>query len=179
MEKKSAKRKHIRRRLKRYAAAVAGAAIMAGVSLPGTPIVKAEAANKPWVPNPVKNEQALDKDAYNLRSQGWHEHKYDWPSPDENQGLYKDGKIYYRSDNSRYDRDDLGYVHYLNPVSAVRHVASFYGFDPDNDSFTLVSRSDNTATVQIIQNTTGKSFLVDLERTNDSHNAWQIVTIRG
>lgn len=185
MEKKSAKRRQLRRKFKRYAAAVAGAAVMAGVTLPGTTAVKAEAAVKPWVPNPVKLEQSLGKDydASRLRTNGWHEHKNDWPSADENEGWYKDGKIYYRSDNhrDRYDdRDNYGQVHYRNPVSAVQQVASLYGFDRYDDTFTLVARSDNTATVQIIKHDTGKRFLVDLERTYDhGHYEWRVVAVRG
>lgn len=184
MEKKSAKRKQLRRKFKRYAAAVAGAAVMAGVTLPGTTAVKAEAAVKPWVPNPVKLEQSLGKDydANRLRTNGWHEHKNDWPSADENEGWYKDGKIYYRSDNhrDRYDNHDkYGHVHYLNPVSAVQHAAPLYGFDRYHDSFSLISRSGNKATVQVIKNNTGKRYLVNLEKVYDGDNYdWVIVSVR-
>lgn len=180
MEKKSAKRRQLRRRFKRYAAAVAGAAVMAGMTLPGTTPVKAEAAVKPWVPNPVKHEQSVDKDYdySRLNSNGWHEHKYDWPSADDNQGWYKDGKIYYRSDRHD-DYDNYGQVHYLNPVSAVRYAAPLYGFDRYDDSFTLISRTGDQATVQVIKNTTGKRFLVYLEKTYDGHNYdWTIVSVR-
>ena len=60
MEKKLAKRKKTRRK---YAAALAGAAIMAGTSLHGIPVAGAAAANNPSIAPPVTTEQAalLDK----------------------------------------------------------------------------------------------------------------------
>lgn len=62
MEKSSTRRK-FRRKYKRYAAAVAGAAILTGAALPGVPVAKALAAENPYAPN-VKSEQttSIDKD---------------------------------------------------------------------------------------------------------------------
>ena len=34
-------------------------------------------------------------DRYDYRN-GWHRHDHSWPGPNENQALYKDGRIYYR-----------------------------------------------------------------------------------
>lgn len=179
MEKKLSKRKLLRRRYKRYAAAVAGAAIMAGVAVPGVPAIKAEAAERTVGQHPIKIEQAFNKDwdAARLRLNGWHEHKDDWPSADENQGWYKDGKIYYRSD--RNDRENYGHVHYLSsPVGVVQQLAPLYGFDRYDDTFLLLSRSGNTATVQVIKHDTGKRFLVGLERVYGGDYDWRIVSIR-
>lgn len=58
MEKKLARRKSLRRKYKRYAAVLAGAAIMAGTSLHGgIPFAKASAAENPSISPPVTTEQ--------------------------------------------------------------------------------------------------------------------------
>jgi hypothetical protein len=64
MEKKLAKRKMLRRKYKHYAAAFAGAAIMAGTSLHGIPMARAAAAAPPSTSSPVTTEQTtlLNKD---------------------------------------------------------------------------------------------------------------------
>lgn len=204
MERKSARRK-FRRKYKRYAAAVAGAAILTGVALPGIPVAKALAAENPFTPqnkteqttmidkdtqNPVKKlvaskewagkerttERTRDRDRDN---NGWHEHGHgSWPSADDNQGWYENGRIYYRSDNYRYnDYDRYSSVNYLsNAVEIMKANAAKYGFDRYNDSFTLLSQSGNTATIQITKNSTGQRFIVSLERNYDRD--WQIVAVR-
>lgn len=65
MNKLSTKRKQIRRKYKRYAAAVASAAILTGAVLPGIPAATALAAERPASPYPWQTEQLtqLDKDA--------------------------------------------------------------------------------------------------------------------
>jgi hypothetical protein len=57
MEKKLAKRKMLRRKYKHYAAAFAGAAIMAGATFHGIPVVRAAAADKPAASSPATTEQ--------------------------------------------------------------------------------------------------------------------------
>jgi hypothetical protein len=56
--------------------------------------------------------------------------------PNENQILYRDGKVYYRSDDYR-DRGYAGY--YSSPADYVRAHAAAYGLDSVRDSFTIVS----------------------------------------
>ncbi|WP_312560292.1 hypothetical protein [Anaerospora sp.] len=205
MEKTSTRRK-LRRKYKRYAAAVAGAAILTGAALPGVPVAKALAAENPYTPsNKTEQTTMIDKDTQKPvkkvvaekestkdrrdyrdswrdrdrdRNNGWHEHKYSWPSADENQGWYENGRIYYRSDNYRnYSSDRYGYSHYLSsPVDAVKASAANYGFSRYNDSFTTISQSTNSATVQVTKNSTGKRFLVNLER--DSNRDWHIISVR-
>jgi len=68
MEKKLAKRLKHRRKYKRYAAALAGAAIMAGTSLHGIPVARASAAENPSISPTVATAQTplIDKDANEL-----------------------------------------------------------------------------------------------------------------
>ncbi len=195
MERTPAQRKHrrqqLRRKYKRYAAAVAGAAILTGAALPGIPAAKALAAERPTNLPPLKSVQTaeLQKDARTSVSQvvaeklqlekrhrhkrGWHEHNHSWPGPDENQIRYENGRVYYRSDNHR-DRD---YVNYLSsPVDFVKDRAAMYGFDRYRDAFTLLSLSGNQAVVQVKKHDNGSLFNILLERDNDSN--WKIVDIR-
>ncbi len=177
MEKKSAKRK-LRRKYKRYAAAVASAAIITGAALPGIPASKALAAEKSPTSPPTRTEQttAVNKDAPKpgrLRN-GWHEHRHSWPGSDENQGWYENGRIYYRSD-SRDKYDDV-YYYSSDLVDFVKGHASAYGFDRYLDSFTLLSRSRTSATIQIKKHDTGQRFIVEL--TRNAYRDWEIVGVR-
>ncbi|MDR7866637.1 MAG: hypothetical protein RIN56_07420 [Sporomusaceae bacterium] len=195
MERTPAQRKHrrqqLRRKYKRYAAAVAGAAILTGAVLPGIPAAKALAADRPTNLSPLKTVQttALEKDSRTTVTQavaekvqlvkrhrlkrGWHEHNNSWPGPDENQIRYEDGRVYYRSDNNR-DRD---YVNYLSsPVDFVKDRAAMYGFDRYRDAFTLLSLSGNQAVVQVTKHDNGSLFNILLERDHDSN--WKIADIR-
>lgn len=190
MGKNSAKRKQLRRKYKRHAAALMGAAIMTGAAL-GIPVTKAMAAESPTTHPPIKTEQALKVTKEDLRppGKGWHQHKYSWPSADENQGWYEDGKIYYRSDSDRhdryrhdrYDRHRHDYLHeygyrFNNPVNYVKYNAAAYGFDSSRDTFTLLTANSKRALVEVRKNDTGKLFNVLLERTADRD--WNIVSVR-
>lgn len=62
-----------------------------------------------------------------------------------------------------------------NPVTIVKANAARYGFDAYRDSFTLLSKTTNKATVQV-HHAGGQTFKVDLERSGSS---WVITTIRG
>jgi hypothetical protein len=203
LERKSAKRKqlshHLRRKYKRYAAALAGAAIMTGAALPGIPV--AFAAESPSVPSSSATNYTaqLDKDTqtsvkkvyaernrhedrsrYEDRSRsydrgydrgGWHQHQHSWPSSDENQAWYQDGRIYYRSDSNHY-RSDYAYS-VSNPIDVVKNAASLYGFNRYTDSFTLLTRTSNRAVVEVIKKDTGKIFNMVLERSGN--NDWRVV----
>jgi len=202
MDKKSLKSKLLRRKYKRYAAAVAGAAIMAGAALPGLPIASAASAKSPLTsPTPIalksalfnkdsetpvkqvtaeKTEKTASKEKREKSSKppgrGWHEHNHSWPGSDENQGWYENGKIYYRSDNHRYN--SWSSANYLsNPIDYFKDYASNYGFDRYRDSFTLLSQSNNSATILIKKTTTGKQYIVELDR--DNYNSWEIAAVRG
>lgn len=179
MERKSSRHKFLRRKIKHYAATVAGAAagaaILTGAALPGVPAATALAAERPSVDQSnVKAAQVvkLDENSFKdyhkerpskekRRNYGWHEHRYSWPGPNENHVLYKDGRLYYRSDSSRYS--DYAYS-VSSPVDFVKDYASRYGFDRYRDSFTLVSQSSRSASVQVRQARTGRFFRVDLIR---------------
>lgn len=173
MDKKLGHRKSLRRKYKRYAAAIIGTAIMTGAALPGIPIFsKASAAEKPPSP-PIQKEQLAP-----LAKDGWHEHKHGWPSSGDNQAWYEDGHIYYLNDREghREHQHDRYSQNFSSPVDFVKAYATQYGFDPDRDSFTLIHQGRHKAVVQVINNATGQRFKVDLER-NDGD--WQIVVLRG
>ncbi|WP_378956558.1 hypothetical protein [Pelosinus sp. sgz500959] len=173
MEKKLAKRKSLRGKYKRYAAAIVGTAIMTGAALPGIPLFsKAFASENPTSP-PIKNEQ-MTKSARN----GWHQHKNDWPSSDDNQAWYENGHIYYLNDHNRYSEHQRdGYFQDVSsPVDFVKTYATQYGFDTLRDSFTLIHQGRYKATVQVINKATGQRFKLDLER---NYGDWQVVVIRG
>jgi hypothetical protein len=111
----------------------------------------------------------------------WHRHDRSWPSSNDNRGLYKDGKIYYSSDNNGYYNDYNNHYEYANyrtsPLTFAKDYASSYGFDASRDSFSLLSQSRNQATVQIIQHDTNQRFRVDLVRSQDG--GWNITGVRG
>ncbi|MBP2628869.1 MAG: hypothetical protein H6Q68_3580 [Firmicutes bacterium] len=188
MKKIIAKSKNLRHKYKRYAAVLAGAAIMAGTSLPGIPATKVAASEVPDTSPPITTEQVttVNNDQPNFVKQfianktnpikrlnrGWHEHIGGWPSSEDNQGWVENGHIYYRHDKDHSDE----YNNALSsPVEFVKEYASLYGFDPDNDIFTLLSESNGEATVQVVKSDTGQRFKVDLE----NHLDWRIVAIRG
>jgi hypothetical protein len=193
MDKKSLKSKLLRRKYKRYAAAVAGAAIMAGAALPGLPIVSAASAESPVTsPPPIALKSTLfnqdsEKPVKQVTAEkreksskppgrGWHEHNHSWPGSDENQGWVENGKIYYRSDN--YRNNSWSYANsWSSPISYFKDYAANYGFDRYRDSFTLLSQSNNSATILVKKTTTGKQYIVELDR--DSYHDWEIAAVRG
>jgi len=173
MGKNSVKRRQLRLKCKRHAAALMGAAIMTGAVLSGIPATKVLAAEAPSDPPPVKTEQALQHtEDSRPPGHGWHQHKYSWPSPDENQAWYQDGKIYYRSDNNRNE-----YAYASNsPADYVKDNAASYGFDSSLDSFSLLTVSHRKALVEVRKYETGKLYNVLLERT--SGHEWTIIDVR-
>ena len=113
------------------------------------------------------------------RGSDWHRHDRSWPSSNDNRGLYKDGKIYYSSDNNGYYNNYNNHYEYANyrtsPLTFAKDYASSYGFDASRDSFSLLSQSGNKATVQIIQHDTNQRFRVDLVRNSGD---WSIANVR-
>lgn len=175
-----AKRRQLRLKLKRRTAALMGTAIIAGAALAGIPTAKASAAEAVSNPHPVKTVQAQDVKELRPPGRGWHEHKYSWPSPDENQIWYQDGKVYYRSDNHRnyhdywyYDK----YAYYMNsPVDYLKDNAASYGFDSAHDSFSLLTVNSKRALVEVRKHDTGQLYNVLLERTDTRD--WIVVNVR-
>lgn len=185
MERKSVRRK-LRRKYKRYAAAVAGAAILSGAVLPGIPAAKALAAESPTPAPPTKIEQSVDNDAHKSMKQliaektkNMRESKHRGHGVDK-QTWYK---YYHRGNHDRYDhernvyRGDGVIVRSLSsPVDFVKARASYYGFDAARDTFTFLSLSTKTASVQVTKHDTGERFRVDLER--GYYRDWKIVAVR-
>ncbi|MCC5467234.1 hypothetical protein [Pelosinus baikalensis] len=113
---------------------------------------------------------------YNNRN-GWHRHNHSWPSSNDNRALYKDGQIYYSSDNNRYN-DYYEYGNYqTSPITVAKDSAARYGFDASRDSFSLLSQSGNRATVQVVKQDTNQRFKMDLVRSQDGD--WNITGVRG
>lgn len=223
MDKKSATSKMIRRKYKRYAAAVAGAAIMAGAGLPAVVSAADNTTGMTYHNDQQSVKKVATKSSKNTRSNkstnrgGWHEHRTSWPSSSENRGwVDENGRIYYSSDNyrsghyrngahydtrydgnrnghydSRYDGRSRGYYNggyyysgndrtgstTVSPVEFAKTYASQYGFDRNKDSFSLVSQTGSSASVLIKKSTTGKQFIMNLER--DNYRSWEIVAVRG
>lgn len=185
MLKNSIKRKQLRRKFQRRAAALAGAAILTGTALAGLPVTKAEAAKAPVNPWDLKTEQTVqvkydkDKDKDKGREsrppgRGWHEHKHSWPGSNENQAWYQDGKIYYRSSN--YRTPNLYYSYqFKDPVSYAKSGASWYGLDAARDQFRLLTVNSQRALVEVQKQDTGKLYNMLLERTSQG---WQIVQVK-
>lgn len=110
---------------------------------------------------------------------GWHRHDNSWPSSGDNRALYKNGKIYYSNDGGRYNDSyyGYGYGNYLtSPLTVARDYAASYGFNANQDTFTLVSQSDTKATVQVIKHDTNQHFMMNLVRTNGGD--WSITGVR-
>jgi hypothetical protein len=104
---------------------------------------------------------------------GWHRHDNSWPSSGDNRALYKNGQIYYSNDG--YSSNDYG--NYLtSPLTVARDYASSYGFNANLDTFTLLSQSDNKATVQVIKHDSNQQFRMNLARTNGGD--WSITGVR-
>lgn len=122
---------------------------------------------------------------------GWKDFSLEWRSQNDASVLVYDGhgKKEYRirltkDDDGKWsissvvslqDRDDSGTVITGNPVDVVRDNAARFGFDADNDRFSLLSKSSTKAIVQV-HRPGGQTFKVDLER---NHGEWIITTIRG
>ena len=75
--------------------------------------------------------------------------------------------------NDRNDREDRHDI--ISPVAVVKDNAARYGFDADDDRFSLLSQNNDRAIVQV-RHVGGQTFKVDLERDGRS---WEITTIRG
>ena len=185
----------LRSRHKRYAAAIAGAAIMAGVALPGIPAAEVFASEAPSgdpaitlsqeelardkqvkVKKVVAENKIRDKhkDKDSPPGRGWHEHVRSWPGVDENQAWYENGKIYYRSNN---DRSHVSFVDYFDSfVNFVKYNSEIYGFDPYLDSYKLLTATSKRAIVEVTRHDTGRLYDIVIERTSGNH--WQIVEVR-
>jgi hypothetical protein len=143
------RKRRLKRRYRRMAAAVAGAAVMSTALLHGFPVAKVLAA-----PNPAVESPATDAAAGTATDKA-------------------PGDAAERRDRDRGDRD-RGRWEARSPVQVVMDNAATFGFDAREDSFSLLTRTDRRATVRVRHG--GQTFKVDLERSGDS---WIITTIRG
>jgi hypothetical protein len=170
MEKKLAGRKTLRRKYKRYAAALAGATIMAGASLHGIPFANASAAENPSTSPPVTTEQKalINKDAKKplaetdvsatdkLANKDHRDTSKD--KRDQRNDRYSHEKWYNRGETfahrMRWYNESLNKIQIYNinanAVDIVMAAANDLGFDVNNDSFTLVSRSGSQSVVSVV-----------------------------
>jgi hypothetical protein len=153
MHTTTTKRKRMRRRYKKMAAAVAVAGVMSTALLQGFPVAKVFAAPSSVVESAVDAAAAQDKD----KDKG-----------DQAQARDRDRE---RDRDWYRDRDRWATE---SPVQVVMANAATYGFDAARDSFSLLAKTADRATVRVIHN--GQTFKVDLERNRGS---WFITTIRG
>ncbi len=151
------KRRRLKRRYRKMAAAAATAAVMSTALLHGFPVAKVLAA--PSLPV----ESAVDEAAVQDQSGGAAE-----AARERDRGGNKD-RDRDRDRDRHHDRWEA-----RSPVQVVMDNAATFGFDVSRDSFSLLSKTANRATVRVRHE--GQTFKVDLERAGDS---WVITTIRG
>lgn len=191
--KKGAKRKY-----KRFAAALAGAAVISSTLLPGIPVFKVHAAESSQTnASPVTNEERVSAQNSPLKTARQQAGKYGFDTDHDKFSLQRrtdaeatviirtaSGKTYkmelsktrgndWRVTSVRPIGNDSANT-VSSPVKEVMDNAYRFGFDPDTDKFSLLSLAGNKATVQVL--TTGQTFKVDLTK---KYNGWEITTIRG
>ena len=184
MKKALAKHKMHRRHYKRFAAALAGTAIMAGTTLSGIPLAKAAAAEKPFMPPPVITEQtaSTDKNIENpvtdpAVNQDKQDKDTDLRHNERDRDRY-DNRERHRYDHERWMNrhypfhmriawynDSLNKIQLYNnaasPIDIVKTAAPTLGFDPDNDSFILISQDVSQSVVRVTHN--GNSYDITIE----------------
>ncbi len=150
MQTATTKRRRLRRKYKKMAVAVAGAAVMSTALLHGFPVAKVLAAPQSAV------ESAVDAAT-------------DAASQDKDKGDQAQNRERGRDRDWYRDRWETA-----SPVQVVMENAATYGFDAARDSFSLLAKTGDRATVRVVHR--GQTFKVDLERNRGS---WFITTIRG
>ncbi|MCX7781687.1 MAG: hypothetical protein N2491_12405 [Negativicutes bacterium] len=144
-----------RHKYKKFVAAVAGAAVISSTMLPGLPAMRAHAASNPSAGEfaaAVSGEQMTAGDLWQRAEKN--------ETNQENRSFRNAERHDRRADQS--------------PVQVVRDNAASFGFDADNDRFSLLANSGSKAVVRVW--TGDQTFKVDLVRSGDS---WEITTIRG
>lgn len=181
MEKKLAKRKMLRRN----AAALAGVTIMAGATLHGMTLPKASAAEDPSTSLPITTEQAAQSNKNIKKTIP----ETDVSAKDTS--AKQDLGDKYRDKNRDKDTRDERYTHekwfdrgekfshrmkwyndsqnkikvFINNGSALNIVmaaAPNLGFDVNNDTFTLISRSGSQSIVNVVHN--GENYNVTVNQ---------------
>lgn len=187
MEKNAVKRRQLRRKYRRYAAAVAGAAVITGATFGGVPVAKAMAAGSSAASPSAPTEQVtmVDKDLYknnssqeskyNNKDRG--HHKYRWWSKYKDRDYYEGDGVTVRYSDGRYVGDGVTVRYLDSPVDYVKdYAASKYGFDAYRDTFTFLSLTTKEAVVQVTKHDTGKKYNITLERGN--YRDWKVVSVR-
>jgi len=167
MEKKISRRKLLRRKYKRYAAAVAGAALLSGATL--MPTAKAYMSESP-VPSPPVSKQLSAENVDRSFSQRGHGDRPDWLRRFHQRWFERN------YDNTYVSADGSVVVRYLDsPVDKLKNQAATYGFDAARDTFTFLSLSRRQASVLVTKHDTGERFKVDLVRS--WHGDWRITAV--
>ncbi|MBP2649774.1 MAG: hypothetical protein H6Q74_599 [Firmicutes bacterium] len=170
MERNANNRKFLRRKYRRYAAAMAGAAFLTGAALPGIPIVKAADVEKP-VPPPhavQTHKTVTDNQNTNFNTVHRERERDRWGNQ-------------YQFGHNWGNQHQWGYNQYNNynqssgPIEAFRLVADNYGFNSFQDSFTLLNLANGTATIEAIKQDTGQRYLIQL--TQNIQGDWNIISV--
>lgn len=196
---KTSSKKGSKRKYKRIAAALAGAAVISSTLLPGIPVFKVHAAadSSQAKPAPVTKEERFSAQNSPLKTARQQAGKYGFDTDRDKFSLQRrtdteatviirttSGKTYkmelsktrgndWRVTSVRPIGNDSATT-VSTPVKEVMDNAYRFGFDPDTDKFSLLSLAGNKATVQVL--TRGQTFKVDLTK---KYNGWEITTIRG
>ncbi len=190
-----------KRRFKRVAAALAGAAVISSAVLPGIPLTKvhAEADSQQVNAAPAAREEQTSaaRTSSPLRAARQQASQYGFDAEHDRFTLLRQtdreatvlvrtekGKNF-RMELSKSGRNDWRVTSVRpagndssptvsSPVKEVMEHAYRFGFDPNRDTFSLLSLAGTKATVQV--RTSGQTFKVDLIKKG---NGWEITTIRG
>ncbi|MEN6567999.1 MAG: hypothetical protein ABFC57_17075 [Veillonellales bacterium] len=224
MEKKLGKQMMLRRKYKRYAAALAGAAIMAGTTLHGIPVAKAAATETPApspsvagdptapidkdIKKPIAEPDTTVTDPAAATDQEDSSDNNKVPAPDQ-----RDNRDGWQNDQSRWDKGDRdhGRHHYdherykherwadqgysfaqriewyndsqnkiqvyyadANSVDIVIAAADILGFDPNEDTFSLLSQMGSQSIVRVVHN--GNNYDVTVQNLLDGN--WLISYVK-
>ncbi|WP_371363372.1 hypothetical protein SRRS_42860 [Sporomusa rhizae] len=176
--KNNSRRKIAKRKYKRLLAALAGAAVVTSALLPGLPISKVHAADNTVVAAPAQTGETADTNK-NITSGDTGDTNKNITSGDtsdtsKNITSGDTDKARERDKNRDKEATDAKDFAAASPVAAVKALAGTYGFDANNDSFSLQWRRDNEALV-LVKTTNGQTYKVYLSKDN---GGWAIDSVK-
>lgn len=182
MEKKLNRRKLLRRKYKRYAAVMAGAAFISGAALHGLPPAKAYASENPVATPAARVKQItvadFEQPFKRLKSDDFITWKFSSHRPNRHHEDHRNWSERDYGHDTYVSQDGSVVVRYLDsPVDTIKKLANTYGFDAARDTFTFLSLSSREASVLVTKHATGERFKVDLFRGR--HSGWHITAVRG
>lgn len=152
--KNNSRRKIAKRKYKRLLAALAGAAVVTSAILPGLPISKVHAAENTVVAAPAQTGETSDTS--------------------KNITTGDTDKTHERDRNRDKDTTDAKNFAAASPVAVVKSLAGTYGFDANNDSFSLQWRRGTEALV-LVNTVNGQTYKVHLSKDD---GGWTIDSVK-